>query len=689
MRKMALLLAALGATACAGAGGAWITEAEMANLRPKPVFARQLERGRLPKPDPRFQNRHILFRRKFSVEDVKKAVVRLTADDCYKLYLNGRFVGMGPASGTTDCTYFNTIDVTPYIVPGENTLAVHTYYQGLVNRVWVSGDNRHGLWLEMDADGKRVLESDETFRTARHSGYSSLGWTGYQTQFLERYDAGAKEVGFEQPSFDDSSWASAVRHPLGGDYRLVEQPTPMVETEEIAPSRVEHLTGGALRIDFGGVFVGYLTFAASGPKGAEIAVRCGQELNPDGSVRFRLRCNCTYDERFVMSGGPRDVLNQFDYKSFRHVEIEPPAGTTVDAGSIRLVARHLPFALKARPAFDDPRLAPVWKLCVDSFRWGVQEQIMDCMEREKGYYLGDGCYTMLAYCALTGSWIHSRKFFDDFLRTKKIDRGLVTCANCSFMQEIAEYPLMMLLFARWYVDLTGDEAFVRDRYAAFADVLDSYRERYARADGLLGRLDKWCVVEWPKNFQDGYDADIREGGVRDDVHVAINAWYIGAAKCMNTLAARFGMPPYADIGPLEASFRRTFWDPERSLFVDREGSKHVSLPGNVYSMFFRLAPDGSARAAHKAFLALVREKGYSSISLFQYFPLFCYLRATGEERLLHELMTSPEAWYRNLREGGTRTFEGWGRETKWNTSLFHLTIAAAAVFMTDCELPLP
>ena len=192
---------------------------------------------------------------------------------------------------------------------------------------------------------------------------------------------------------------------------------------------------------------------------------------------------------------------------------------------------------------------------------------------------------------------------------------------------------MMILFAKWYVDLTGDEAFIRDRYAAFADVLDSYRERYARADGLLGHQDKWCVVEWPKNFQDDYDADIREGGVRDDVHVAINAWYIGAVKCMNSLAGRFGMRPYADIRPLMASFQKVFWDPSRSLFVDRDGSTHVSLPGNVYSTFFGLAPESSAQVARQAFLKLVREKGYSSISLFQYFPLFCYLRKTGHPYL--------------------------------------------------------
>ena len=69
--------------------------------------------------------------------------------------------------------------------------------------------------------------------------------------------------------------------------------------------------------------------------------------------------------------------------------------------------------------------------------------------------------------------------------------------------------------------------------------------------------------------------------------------------------------------------------------------------------------------------------------VFQYFPLFAYLRTTGETELLHELFVSPEAWLRILREGGTRSFEGWGKDTKWNTSLFHITTAAACVFL--CE----
>ena len=39
-----------------------------------------------------------------------------------------------------------------------------------------------------------------------------------------------------------------------------------------------------------------------------------------------------------------------------------------------------------------------------------------------------------------------------------------------------------------------------------------------------------------------------------------------------------------------------------------------------------------------------------------------------------------------IREGATTTFEGWGKETKWNTSLFHLTLTLGALFLTDWDI---
>lgn len=275
------------------------------------------------------------------------------------------------------------------------------------------------------------------------------------------------------------------------------------------------------------------------------------------------------------------------------------------------------------------------------------------------------------------------KFFDDFLRTSFINRGLMTCAACSFMQEIAEYPLIMFLLLLEYCRLTGNLEFVRTRYAAFADILDFYREEYAEADGLLNHLDKWCVVEWPANLRDGYNVDLTEGKCCDTKHNALNAWYIGAIQCLNEVAAMLEQPPYAETAPLKEAFVSAFYDTEKQLFRDSVSTTHISLPGNVFAAFFELFPD---RAGVQNTVAMIRAKRLSQSLLFVTFPLLALLRREGETKLVHELLTDKDAWLRMLSEGATRTFEGWYKDQKWNTSLFHLTMSLGALFLTDWEM---
>ncbi|MCJ8330728.1 MAG: hypothetical protein HRT89_18950 [Lentisphaeria bacterium] len=325
----------------------------------------------------------------------------------------------------------------------------------------------------------------------------------------------------------------------------------------------------------------------------------------------------------------------------------------------------------------------VWNLCVDTLQYGVQEFIQDCMEREKGYYLGDGCYTLLTFCLLTKDYSLMEKFFDDFLRTSFINRGLMTCGSCSMMQEIAEYPLIMFTTVLEYCYLVGDNDFVRERYAAFSDILDFYEEEYAEADGLLNNLDKWCVVEWPDNMRDGYDVDLTEWQVNRTKHNVINAYYLGSIKCLNKVAAIIGETPYKtsdDMSSLESSFVNAFYDDERHLFTDSVSSSHVSMAGNSIAWLFELFPDDRGVASFKE---IVREKRLSHSMFFVTFPLFCALLRDGEDEFVHELLTDKETWHMMLSEGATRTFEGWSKDTKWNTSLFHLTMSYGAAFMTD------
>ena len=654
----------------------WITTLEFADLQPNQMFHRQIG-GAKKEIQNTIRNKHILFRKDWTVFQVGKTIIRISADDYYKLYINGQFVGQGPASGYHFHYFYNEYDITSFLQPGKNIIAVHTYYQGLINRVWVSGDNRHGLWLEVEEDGKITVSSDESFRVTEHSGFTSAGITGYETQYLERYDASAKEIGFEAPDFDDSKWGNAVIKPHD-DHQLFKQPSQTVVSEEIEPVEIRRTDDG-LFVDFGGTFVGSVTFRATGKKGDEIALYFGQELNQDGTVRYHLRAYCDYQEFFKLSGKTLDTLQQFDYKSFRYAELKFSPDIQVDEKSVKLIARHYPFSLKAECLARDPAEKSIWNLCVRSLHYGVQEVIQDCMGREKGYYLGDGCYSLLTFCLLTKDYTLKEKFFDDFLRTSFINRGLMTCANCSMMQEIAEYPLIMFTTLLEYLVITGNKDFVRARFDAFADILDFYREEYAEADGLLNNLDKWCVVDWPKQSQDDYDVDVSEWKVCKTKHNVINAYYIGAIKCLNRVAAIIGHEPYADVKPLEKSFFNAFYDPEKKLFRDSAVSAHISLPGNIFAWWFEILPDEETR---KNIAAMAIDRRLDRCSFFIGFPMLCSLLRDGYEKEMHQLLTDDRAWLNMIREGATTTFENWRKDGKWNTSLFHLTLTYGAAFLT-------
>lgn len=659
--------------------GKWITDSEFYRLKPRNVFHKQLEPVDLPCDEHR--NRHILFRKNFVIStSIENAKMYISADDYYKLYINGQFVGQGPAPSYHFQYNYNVIDVTSFLKEGKNTIAVHTFYQGLINRVWQSGDNRHGLILDLIADNRVVISSDETFKTKPHSGYTETGIAGYQTQFLEEYNSNSPEVGFERPEFDDSLWENAKLHECS-DHILTEQKTNMLVFEKISPIS-EEKNGNVVKIDFGSNYVGYLYMSVNGKKGSVITIRCGQELTEDGSVRFELRANCRYEETWILKDG-ESILEQFDYKSFRYAELILPEGCNIN--ELHMVARHYPFELKAEMKKEfavNEKLSKVWDLCVHTQEYGVQEIIQDCMEREKGFYVGDGCYTALTNMILTKDDTMVRKLIDDGFASSFITDGLVTCLDCSFMQEIAEYPLILISLIWWHYKLTGDMEYLKTNYPKVKNLLECYRKDYEKS-GLLCNLDKWCVVEWPQNYQDGYDVDIQEGKVCEQAHVSINAYYIEAVKTANRIAKELDLCPYRDTQALTEAFVRAFYDREKHLFKDGVDTNHISIVGNSFPFAFGLCPDNKCV---ENITNMFIERKISAVSFFCAFPVLMGFVRYGMENKIKTLMLDEDAWLRMLKEDATTTFEGWGKDAKWNTSLFHLTLSYGAVFLSDINL---
>jgi hypothetical protein len=610
----------------------------------------------------------MLVRKSFRLEEpCSEAYLRITADDYYKLYINGQFVGQGPAQGYAHHFYYNSYDVSGYLQPGENVIAVHVYYHGLICRSYSSGDNRQGLIAELWGDGRLLAATDESWRYNQAEEYGKAEIIGYNTQFLENVDLRRRVKGWTDRTFDDSSWPCVKSHPQHG-HTLVQLPTPSLAVYRRSPAAVQEIEGG-LFLDFGTELTGQVKVSVSGPAGEQVEIRYGEELDGQGRVRYIMRCNCVYRDTWILSGD-EDELEAYDYKAFRFAEILVGSQVKLSMASIAAVVRHYPYPEQAcRFESSYSRLNAIWSICANGVRYGTQENYVDCPSREKGQYLGDNTIITHAHAYLTGDLRMYRKALEDFtLLAGELCPGLLAVAPGHYMQEIADFSLQWPMQLLRYYKLSGDVDFLRSMHPVAEGVL-AYFAQYLGEDGLLHSVNgKWNLVDWPDNLRDGYNFNLVNGEA-DGCHNVINSFYYGALQAVGEIRQALGLP-LADEG-LEAfrqAFLERFYRPEKGLFADAVGSEHCSLHANALPLLYGLAPE----EAKAPIVALIREKRLSCGVYMAYFVLKA-LAAAGEYGLLYELIVSDDlhSWNTMVEEGATTCFEAWSKELKWNTSLCH------------------
>ena len=646
----------------------WITTREFAPLDTINVFRKEhapVSPDGKKTPD-ELLNNHCIFSRKFAAHSGENYFVRISADDYYKLYVNGHFVCQGPSEGYHDEYYYNEADITPFIVSGDNVIAAHVYYQGLINRVWNSGDNRQGMIADVYCGDLFAFGTDESWRYFYAREYVSGGKIGYDTQFLENIDFNLAVSGALLGGGDGSECAAVVRE--DDDHRFVAK-ADTVSVYSLKPTEIVEISTTHIFADFGKEYTGQIRLTAHGKKGEKVIIRLGEELEggEQYKVRYNMRCNCKYEEVCTLSGG-EDVFDFYDYKCFRYAEIISET-ECVDKSSVEFVVRHHKFDVNAATfCSNNDVLNRIWQMCAHGVMLGTQEVFVDCPSREKGQYLGDFCVTGLSYMYLTGDWRMYRKTLLEFAHSCRVCKGMMAVAPGAFMQEIADFSLLYPHAVGNYLNYSGDEETVR-KLMPTIDGIIGYFGKYRRADGLLEGVDeKWNLVDWPDNLRDNYDFELTNPPKSGGCHNVINAYYCGALRTAEDLKKRLGIAFEPTADAVAESYVKEFFDADRGLFTDTARSTHSSLHSNVLALCFGMAPE----SAHENIKRLIMSKGMCCGVWFAYFVLKALASIGAYDKELALILDKSEhSWYNMLREGATSCYEAWGKEQKFNTSLCH------------------
>lgn len=645
----------------------WICAPDFVSKKARNLLHKQLDTSFVIEPhEPKLQNYHTLFRKQIEVKTGKHYVLDITADDYYKLYINGVYITQGPANSYPFSYYYNRVDITRFLKEGVNQLAVHVYYQGLVNRAYNSGDYRQGMIAELTEDGVMIM--DENWKCAQAEEYGWSTTIAYDTQFDEIIDNNQKKTGWKLAGFDDTDWTEAIKK-ADDDHVLVLQPTPNLQMEYVRPQQVRVMKDGYL-LDFGQDVTGTLSFHACGKKGDRITILYGEEMEQENRVRSEMRCNCRYQDQWILAEGENE-LEPYEYKCFRYVQLVTKS--KMDMWGFCCLYRHYPFddAYFTR-TWDEPLVNDIVKICKAAVKNCSQEAFLDCPHREKGQYLGDLTVTAHALYYLTGDTRLFRKALMDFANSTRICKGMMAVAPGNFMQEIADfsllYPYQLLLYYR----LSEDEELLKTLLPV-AEGVAEYFEQFQNSDGLLEDVKtKWNLVDWPENLRDNYDFELPQPIVGDGCHNVINALYVGMKQCIDKIRGVLKLETdEKSIERLKKAYMDTFFCEKTGLFVDSSVSTHSSLHANVYAAFYGLEPSKNRIAE------LIEAKGLSCGVFTSYFVLYGLLRM-GEKKLAYQLITnhSEHSWYHMLSEGATTAFEAWGKEQKWNTSLCHAWASA-------------
>ncbi|MCY7359511.1 MAG: family 78 glycoside hydrolase catalytic domain, partial [Rudanella sp.] len=183
------------------------------------------------------------FRKTITLAQVPaRFMVHISADNRYRLFVNGQSVALGPARSDLLNWNYETLDLAPFLKPGDNLIAAQVWYLG-DSAPFAQMSYQLGFLMQGDTEVEKMVNTDKSWKVIRNEAYEPIKTTKLQTYIVvgdgDRVTASKYPWGWEQPGFDDSQWPTAQQlwfpaKPRGlgsdGNWALVPRQIPLLES---------------------------------------------------------------------------------------------------------------------------------------------------------------------------------------------------------------------------------------------------------------------------------------------------------------------------------------------------------------------------------------------------------------------------------------------------------------------------
>lgn len=183
------------------------------------------------------RNAFVRFRKTFDYGG-GPAMLSITGDSRYVLWVNGEYVGQGPVRAWPNHWRYDTYDIEPYLKQGENVVAVLVQRYGESTFQYIHGPE--GLLAQLQVSGK-TMATNASWKASPDPAFAAIApRISCQEAFEEQYDGRCFD-GWTGLGYDDSAWSAASEaRPAADGFHGNYEPRgiPFLTLEPVLPKRV-------------------------------------------------------------------------------------------------------------------------------------------------------------------------------------------------------------------------------------------------------------------------------------------------------------------------------------------------------------------------------------------------------------------------------------------------------------------
>ncbi|MEE9431894.1 MAG: alpha-L-rhamnosidase N-terminal domain-containing protein [Melioribacteraceae bacterium] len=587
-----------------------------------------------------------LFRRTFELKKKPSQFkVYVSADNRYRLYVNGKQVCFGPSVGDINHQRYETIDIVDELQEGPNVIAAEVVNFGEYRKA-SQQTFQTAFILQGDPTNEVDINTGSTdWKVIKNNAYSVIPFTSdslktyYAAGPCDRVDDSKYPWDWQSVNYDDNNWLKPKKATVefavgrgflyGSTWFLVPRTIPFME-ESFEPfikiartycvdADEEFLKGNesltipknskvTILIDQTYHTTGFPELTYSKGSNSKIKITYAEALikEYDGTEPLSDGNNISVDLKgdrnnikgksifgyydiVLPDGGEKRFFKPLSRRTYRFIQLDiETANEELVLNKYHGVYTGYPFEEKAKFRTDDKFLAKVWENSWRTLRNSAEESFFDPYF-EQLQYIGDTRIEALISIYVSGDDRLMRKAIEQF-DDSRISDGLTQSRYPSYIvQVIPTYSLLWIDMIHDYFMYRDDPKFVQRFMPGMISVLEWFNRKIDDT-GMLTNLEWWNFTDWTIDYPNGIPH-----GADDGYSANIALQYSLALKNALDIFGYFGMDDEFEkysiiLSKVKSATNEKCFVKEKGLFSETPDQKLFSQHTNIFAILSDALP---------------------------------------------------------------------------------------------------